>query len=317
MKLNGGFGIVSRTGVAMLGLLLALSCPAAVVFQSYESRTPVPADQLTREALQSWVVALADEGGGETALWDLQIDFTPGSRVLAGTSSELLFLAVIEGAVAVTSTNAAVKGGPLVAGPGDAVYAGHDAGSGLRRAPFSAERLLATLEQAGRSDLAGGLDVIASRQQRRMAWGLLRPTRLNIASPLRAGPENLRKSYLNQPEILSLRRASTTPADLAQAVASQFVSGLAKADASIVGHLISPRSFDEAVKNNALQAARQGFARELLRQPWVKGVDPASVKPSEFLPLAYEFSAGGERYEVHLEPFDATYFVKSVLPLSQ
>jgi hypothetical protein len=177
--------------------------------------------------------------------------------------------------------------------------------------------LQTTLEQAGRPDLAEGLDTLAARQQRKIAWGFLRPTKLNIASPLRPGPESLRKSYLNQPEILSARRASDGPDDLSARVARTFLSSLAKADAAMAANLISPRSFEEAVQNGVLQPARQSFARDLLKQPWARKIDVESVKPSEFMPLAFEFSAGEERFEVQLEPFDATLFVKSVLPLTQ
>jgi hypothetical protein len=303
-----------RLGTCALGLLLgvtlSLSAQAGVTLEQVTGKSPVSPEALAKTVAQQWVLASADGEGGSVQLWDAEIKFFGEGKVIIGSSSEQIFAAVVSGVCSVESGGTWVNG--LAAGR--IAFWGHDGRSKPQKGFYDALVLQESLAKAERTELADGLNGAVVSQRKKLAWGFLRTTKLNLASPLSPEVETLRRSYLNQPEVIDSRRTAPAAAKLPAEVAARFLKHLQAGTASEASHLISPRLFEVAATQGKLEEARTDFTKELLSQDWPKKADPASLKMDPDQPLMGEFTAGGETYVIHLEPFDAGVFVKSVIP---
>jgi hypothetical protein len=123
--------------------------------------------------------------------------------------------------------------------------------------------------------------------------------------------EDLRKSYLTQPEVIAAKRSSTIIGTLADNIAKGFLAAVIKRDADTVGQFVTPAFFREAAKAGRLQEARREFASTLLDQPWVKSVDPQSLRQTDDT-LIYLFQSEGKLFAMELEVFDASFFVSAI-----
>ena len=293
-----------------LGAAFSLSAQAGVTMEQVVGKSSVSAEALAKTVAQQWVLASADGEGGSIQLWDAEIKFFGEGKIIIGSSSEQIFAAVVSGVCSVESGGTWVNG----LATGRLAFWGHDGRNRPQKGYYDALVLQESLTKAGRAELVEGLNGAAASQRKKLAWGFLRSTKLNLASPLSPEVETLRRSYLNQPEVIASRRTASAQAQLPAEVARNFLKHLQAGTASEASHLISPRLFEAAATQGKLETARADFTKELLSQDWPKQTDPASLKMDPDQPLMGEFTAGGETYVIHLEPFDAGVFVKSVIP---
>lgn len=296
--------------IVLLGAATCISSNAAVTLQQVSDKAAVSTDTLAKTVTKQWVLATADGEGGSVQLWNSEIKFFGEGKIIIGSSSEQIFVAVLSGICAVESNGTWVNG----LSSGRVAYWGHDGRSRPQKGHYDALAFQDSLAKADRTELAEGLNGAVTSQSKKLRWGFLRSTKLNLASPLSPEVEKLRRSYLNQPEVIESRRTAPSQAKLPAEVAASFLKHLKAGTASEASHLISPRLFEAAATQGQLEKVRADFTKELMSQAWSKEADPASLKMDETQPLMGEFTAGGETYVIHLEPFDAGLFVKSVIP---
>lgn len=294
----------------LFGLGVFLSAQAEVTLESVHGKTPVTAEALGKTVTRQWVLASASGEGGSLALWNSEIKFFGDGKVVVGSSSEQIFVAVVSGVCSVEA------GGKWVSGlsTGQLAYWGHDGRSQPRKGFYDALAFQDSLTKAERPELAEGLTGTVVSQRKKLAWGFLRSTKINLAAPLAPEVESLRRSYLNQPEVIESRRSAASQSKLPAEVAASFLKHVKAGTASEASHLISPRLFEAAATQGQLEQVRSDFTKQLLGQDWAKKADPESLKMDDTQPLMGEFTAGGETYVISLEPFDAGLFVKSVIP---
>jgi hypothetical protein len=226
----------------LLGALLPLSVPAGVTLEQVSGKSPVSPEALPKTVAQQWVLASADGEGGSILLWDAEIKFFGEGKVIIGSSSEQIFAAVVAGVCSVESGGTWVNG----LATGRIAHWGHDGRSRPRKGYYDALVLQESLVKAERAELADGLIGAVASQRKKLAWGFLRSTKLNLASPLSPEVETLRRSYLNQPEVIESRRTASAQAKLPAEVAARFLRHLQAGTASEASHLISPRLFEAA-----------------------------------------------------------------------
>lgn len=278
------------------------SAPAGVRVERFEDGHIIPPDEIGRQLAKSWIVARLDSGA-KIVLWDVSLQAREESAVLCGASSSFIFSAVLKGRLAFNDQ--------LTAGEGRTFVWQHTGSSALQVFEFSARDLARSFGNSGRHDLADLLKPAARKQDRLRFWGVLRPTSLNVSMPTNPTLENLRKSYLTQPEVVAARRSATIIGELADNVAKGFLASVIKRDADAVGQFVTPAFFREAAKAGRLQEARREFALMLLDQPWVKSVDPQSLRQTDDT-LIYLFQSGGKLFAMELEVFDASVFVSAI-----
>lgn len=238
---------------------------------------------------------------GESAtLYGTNYNATAPSIAIVALSSELVTVAVIDGAIA---------DGKQVAMAGQALVSPID-GTGSRRFGFDARRLAATLPPAWAGDAAAPLDRIAARQKRARFWGLLEPVNLNASAPGAVPIEAVRQSYLANAVIAGLRRgAKGNPQALARLTATTFADAVARRDTDTVAALLDPKPFTDSNATAAdWQAARTLFATRLTRDAALVaalGTSPAAVASDQTA-----FDVGG--YRIKVVPRDRAMFVQSV-----
>jgi len=278
------------------------STAAGVRIERFEDGQSITTDELGRQLAESWIVARLDSGG-KIVLWDISLRACEDSAVLCGVSSSFIFSAVLKGRVAFNDQ--------LTASGGQTFVWQHAGPASLQVFDFSARDLARSFARGSRDDLTELLNPVVRSQNRKRFWGLLRPTGVNIAMPTNPLVENLRKSYLTQPEVIAAKRSATRLGDLADNIAREFLTALIKPDADAVGQLITPAFFREAAKAGRLQEARRGFASGLLSQQWAKSVEPGSLRQTEDT-LVYLFQAGAKPFRMEMEIFDSSLFVAAI-----
>ncbi len=203
---------------AFLTAGLASDAPI-MAFTSVNASVPIDSAHLESEVSKAWVVGSGTKGT-EVVLWDVRLKSIENSTLLLGTSSEFIFVAVLTGSVQLPDQQMVTPGHMAAWLP--------DGTSRFNVSAFSAEALDASFKAAERDDLRDLLASALKKQKTLLFWGLLRPTTINVACPLKTEVETLRKSYLNQPQVIAARRKSKTVSELAQEVAKVMEIDVAK-----------------------------------------------------------------------------------------
>jgi hypothetical protein len=292
--------------VAMLAGSAPAAAPTTQPLQTVTHASPVAATDLDQTLAQQWVV-LSLAANQQAILWGVPVTADRPTTAIAGCSSEYQFCLVLDGAVTRKD---------LSADTGHVIFWSPQPGTATRVMEFSGRDLQQSLRHAGRPDLAKRLDGFSDRQATRRWWGLVRPMKVNIGAPLRPAIDNARKSYLMQPEVVRVRRATTRPVELPWNVASAMMDRLKASDTSAVAELLSPALFVEPAKRNELAKARHGVAADLVAQPWTQAINPDSLRATDD-PMRYWFSSGDQNFIMTLSPFDQMVFVQSIEPKEQ
>jgi len=283
----------------------------------WESRG-IEAEQVAATLKSEWVIASIPANESIT-FWDLRINAVQDSQVLLGVSSEFVFAVVFNGrvtAIADVVEHATTDGRPAAwkqeVAAGQAMISVHMGGKQWTIKPFSARDLQNSFQRAGRTVLARDIQALVDQQAPLRFWGRLRATSLNIATPVRPEVEAVRRTYLLEPAIIESKRAAKVASDLPLEVAKSFLSRLKAGDASGAGTLISPGPFRSAAQMDQLTAARADFARNLLQQRWVLGIELDSIAVHESDNMLVRFRAEGRSFTLRTAIFDRSVFVVAV-----
>ena len=221
---------------------------------------------------------------------------------LAGVSSEFVFVAVLSGRL---------TGREQEVGPGEAAVWGHLGAQEPRVQPYSVRDLSAALAEAERNDLAELLEPARRKQERQRFWGLIRPTALNVATPLRPEVESVRRSYLTDPTVIGVKRAAQSPDDLPRRVAERFLRALWGGEAEEVAALLDPEPFEQAARQGTFTEARQRYAEQIVDAAWARRIVPGSLRETDE-PLAFRFRSGEQNFDLQTAFFDNAIFVTAV-----
>ncbi len=270
----------------------------------------IAVDTINRRLTDSWLdVGLAK--GESVRVYDLTVQATEPSKAIVGASSEYLFAACLSGEIRAAGQTASV--GQVIIWKHDAEYK-----PTVRR--FSAREFQQTLKDKGATSAANALALVADNQKTARFWGTQRVSGVNIGSPLQPTAEDLRREYLLQDQILSLRRSAAE--NLPQATARAATAALAKGDAAALSQLLTPAYFRDPAKQARLNEARLAMAKQLIanlpnEKPDATKLKPASTAtaPSAGLPLntrAFTVSAGASTITIEVGPFDSGWFVTAI-----
>ena len=268
----------------------------------FDSGAAVSAASLDRALIDGWVVAELDRGQS-MRLWDVGVEAVEPAVVLWGLSSEFLYAAVVSGMIR-------TPGGD-VAEAADAVVWGHMGSSAARVQPYSTRDLRAALRDQGRDEWVQALEPAHRRQERRRFWGLVRPTALNVSVPLRPEVESVRRLYLLDPAVVGTKRASASAQELSRRVAETFLTALRDGDTARAAALLDPGPFEDPAQRGRFAETRAAYVASLAEQPWVAGIDPASLEPADE-PRRFVFRSGDEDWALETVVFDTGMFVGSV-----
>ncbi len=229
------------------------------------------------------------------------------STVYLALSSEYISAAVLAGSLAAKSGRGA--------GPGHVLVTPID-GSRTERFLFDARQLRRTLGGEVDANVAQSLAAIEQRQSRLRFFGLLEPVGINASAPAPHGMEGLRQAYLNEPEVVRLRRsAAGSRPRLAQLTAERFVAAISAGDAATVSALLDPAPFTEVtVEREVWMEARRAFAWHLVEDAELRASVGGPLQPSGDDALRYETGGDGAsaRYALRVVLRDRAAFVASL-----
>ena len=217
---------------------------------------PIIVMGLSKPGLMQWTK------GQEFKLLGADFKAKTATMALTKTSSEFVSIAVISGEL--THLN-------RTAGPGQ-IFIIPIAAKEVLLHDYDAALLRATLPKETLALLDQPLKAIAKTQKTKLFWGLLEPTRLNIAAPINPIIESARQSYLSAPAIVELRHKSSGDFGLLQTNTVQtFIDALLRDDGETVAALIDPMPFSDATNDTKTwQSARRSFADTLLQDRAIK-----------------------------------------------
>ncbi|MBL8542251.1 MAG: hypothetical protein JNJ63_00445 [Hyphomonadaceae bacterium] len=218
-------------------------------------------------------------------------------------SSDYLAVAVLAGEL---RSEDGVQGGPgrVLVTPLD--------GTRTERFQFDVAQLRRTLPgEALDGATALTLDAIERRQRRARYFGLLEPVGVN-ASAAAPDVEQIRRTYLNEPLLVRLRRSAKGDARaLSQSTSQAFVAALASGAHDDVAALIDPGPFlAQTTDPIAWRAARAAFAQRLASQPGLAADLTGAVVTLTADPTqATVTSPLGRTFTLTLTPRDRALFV--------
>jgi hypothetical protein len=186
-----------------------------------------------------------------------------GFTGVLGYSSEVAYVAVIAGAVAIDGRSAGA--GRMVLLP--------PLGGKARVERFDAARFAESWPQPAREARPASyaaLGRIAGEQRRGVFFGRLGRTRLNVAAPGSADQELAARTVRGGEAVRAIRFAeASAPEQVEQAVAQAFVAALAAGDAERLAALMDPVPFGNTDLRGGASEARLTMARALLaRRDW-------------------------------------------------
>ncbi|MEM9420449.1 MAG: hypothetical protein AAGA25_15575 [Planctomycetota bacterium] len=289
-----------------LGLLLATApLTAAPSFQTVKGNQSVHGSQVLRTLVDQWLVVDL-QAQDKAHLWDVSLTAEQDqTRLILGMSSEFIFAAVLKGQATSTS-------GDLEAG--DVLLMRHLGATEPSIQVFAAREFAQTLGNAGRSDLAADLDLAIKVQKQKRFWGLLRPTNLNVGSPMSDDVEALRQSYTT-PTLVRLKRSVDDVHELPELVAFTFLQAANGNDVETIAALLDPTPFRSSAQQGRLEDDRRAIANRVIDQDWANGIALGSIKATPD-PLRFVFLARNTPYQIHLTVFDGSVFVQRVEPIT-
>ncbi|WP_221435338.1 hypothetical protein [Algisphaera agarilytica] len=287
------------------GLLIANPSSAAPSFHTVKDNQWVHGSHVLRTLVDQWlVVDLQNED--KAYLWDVSITAEQDqTRIVLGMSSEFIFAAVLKG-------QANCEAGVLESG--DVLLLRHLGTTPPGKNVFAAREFAQTLRDAGRSDLATDLDRTIKVQKQKRFWGVLRPTNLNVGSPMNDDVEALRQSYTT-PTLVRLKRSVDDIHELPELVAFTFLQAANANNAETIAALLDPTPFRSSAKEGRLEEDRRAIATRVLEQNWASGIALGSIKATPD-PMRFVFLAGNKPYQIHLTVFDGGVFVQRIEPIT-
>lgn len=312
--LPSGTGALRR---AALGAALALtsslwglgSADASPSVLRTDNRAAVPARDIERTLSQAGLLATLARGD-RLELFDAAIEAGSDSKVFLALSSEYLAAACLTGRI---------SAGGETAEAGEVII-WHAGSQQVEVATFDVEQFLATTLLADDPNIRAALEAVAAKQRSQKFWGVLRADRRNVRAPVVPTLEEVRRSYLLEPEVVKVRREAGGDSDkLARLVAEYFLASLAKKEAEPVEALISPLLFqdeDRAFSRESWQELRGRFAKTL-----VGGGLPDKLAGFQLQDTADRttllVSARKVVYQLDLVEIDGMLFVQGLEPQSQ
>lgn len=273
-------------------------------FFNMRTSSPLSLTEFPTAVLKDWIVVRSEEGE-EVEFLGQQVQLSPGAIAIAGTNSELAFFAVLAHSISI--------GTDVVAEPGTVLLLGHSFGSGLSVQPFDAQDFFGRLRRLGADDLADTLLPVAESQQRKIFWGLLRPSEINVNKPYNIVFEQGRRKYTLHPVLLQIKRESRSEDELATNTANAFVTALREGDVESTAALLSPVMFQEQGRtpysNDEWINRRLRFARMLCDKTQSREISRVGgrTERGHFL-----FTMEENEYLLKLQVFDGSYFIEEI-----
>lgn len=295
------------------GLLTVIFCLAvsqafaAKAVRVLDNKRVDPDTELARAVCTGWVEVTS--GGAEVVdLWDIKLGLDPGTRVIVGCNSVYLYALCIDGRFhvggqKVPAGKIAVWGHYREGGPKPLIYV------------FSAQRMNETLAamRGGRSDPS--LAALAATQRRKQWWGLITPTKFNVAMPVPKELDDARRLYQTKPELIAIKRESRNNDEYAQNTALAFGIALKTRDVRLVTSLLSPGLFtqDSALRDptERLTKDREAFAKHLLAQADYREIAPGTLKHHGS--GLYTMRMGARAVAVQVASYDDGLYVGSLV----
>jgi len=285
--------------------------PPTAQFTLYEDRQPIGPDSLSASVSNGWVV-VKSSSPTSVELFERRVELGQDSVVVLGTTSELLFCLVLAGE-ATDELGVKAFAGKVLAW----THFGTFKGASLH---YDAKGFASRLDPATHGDLLEVIQSTADTQAMKRYWGLLRPTKTNLANPYNQAYESGRKRFLNLPVVVSLKQKSSAPTEYAESTARRFIEAIGAKDSQVAAALLNPLLFvaegSTPFSNDQWVGLRERFASSLVAQEWP--IESGSLKRrSTGGPVQFEFSVSQQAYVLELGLFEDTYFVHSIEKVHQ
>lgn len=218
--------------------------------------------------------AVLSGDGGALAFAGRMVD-ARGLTALAGQSSDLAYIAVVDGAAEIDGVRARPGFVLLIPPYGEDVTA----------ARFDAGRLADALGDAPAAENASfssALAKVARRQRRGLFFGRYARTSFNLQAVGGADRERARRSTTAEPAVAALRfSGESDPEALERDVAARFVDALSAGDADTVAALLDPSPFGGPDLRGGATGARRLAAERLLgARDWPVVLGSARIAPA-------------------------------------
>ncbi len=310
------FGIAENTSFRSIFSILACLifctfnvCHAEIEFAGFSDNEPVQPDSLDKIAVQEWLVIKSTDQAEEAetiTVLDRKITLCPQTVAIAGTTSELMFIVVLQGKV-VSEDKHKAKAGQLLAwtffGKSEAATFTYDASKFESNFEFSS--------WDNGKDL---LKAVIRKQKKKSFWGLLRPTSVNLGKPYNSEYEAGRQRFLLIPELVRVKIASTDSREYQLRTGHAFLNALAQGDVDTVAALLNPLMFTKDKRTplsyDEWMVDRRRFAQKLVKMDWKFEEIPelTAIDDSN----ALEFIHQGESFKLTFTVYHDTLFVTSI-----
>ncbi len=289
--------IIHLASFLAFSMLITSVHAAGFVFENQQVYEKSLASYITND----WVELDTNEAK-KLSLLGIAIETNNDSKVLLGTSSQFIFVLCLNG-------NFNVNDEEVIAG--ELFLTGHDGFSSFRIVAYDAERLQNSLRLGGRDDLAVMLDPIIISQNRLKFWGLLRTSYFNVATPVIPQIEKIRKTYLNQVDILAARRNGQNHDEIKLNVIDGFVKAVQSKNNTSVSAYLNPQYFIENSKASKIQewkVMRHDFSTTLVNDLDLTGatVEKSNVKNEFFI------KTNINNYRLKTSLYDTAVFIDSI-----
>lgn len=285
-----------------------LTQPSVFALSAYQylSSEAITPEIIEKRSTKDWVIVDLNESEA-FRFWGLDILSQSKSTILVGVSSDFIFVATIYGDAQISSnkTSFSVEAGQVA-------IQQHFSTGGVRIETFSAHDLKTAFEKDAKSLLVKAINPVVKKQKKSRFWGTLRGTNANIGTPTRSDIEALRRTYLVNSTIISIKRKVKNVRDLPEEVAKTFILAAKKRDVQVVADLLDPSSFRDAAKEGKFIKERTAFAEKIINQKWVDKINSPIVFEKTNNPLQLVFNLKSDSFVVQLAIFDTGVFVTSI-----
>jgi len=254
------------------------------------------------QLLEDWVV-VKSSNEERFKLHGKSIEIAANATLIAGLNSELTFIAVLAG----SATSGTIK-----ANAGEALILGHYKDSIIRTVSFNSEDFQGRLTRLGEAGLSEVLEPVVNQQKRKLFWGLLRTTSVNLNKPFDAVYEDGRREYLLHSSLLEIKANSPNMNELLRNTADSFILGLKNENVSLVAETLSPLLFlndrGTPYANKEWVQQRLLFAEKICERLSNKSIGQPYIDDKGLIELEIDTLT----YLLELQMFDGTYFIKEL-----
>ena len=239
----------------------------------------------------------------------LKVEVLTTATVYLSLSSELFSIAIMDGEVKVASQ----KSKPVLGRAGDILVTPLDHFK-PERFQYDAAQFLRTLPAAEFERVEPLLKPVMARQKRLIWWGAIEPVGINAQAPLSVEAEAIRRAYLSEPVIITLRTQSKGRlSSLSEATARQFISALAAQDQDTLSALIDPMPFSEVTREARFwRLARQDYAKSVVKDENLLRAATGSIKKGPNALSWIVQQDDGAQWRLNLVIRDKAVFVSSL-----